>query len=142
MTSPSHWTGSSEAMEREEAREEEMRLKAALHYAVGKTCEKFTKADHPHLDDSTDSRPDFSNKFVSALAEATWQLTQTYARDLDAFSKHAKRQTANIDDVKLIARHNPDLATIFNVKTAELVASKPKRKVTAQGGGPSKKAKT
>ena len=144
-------------MEREEAREEELRLKAALHYSVGKTCEQMGKKmsggavvfdDNPDRSEASSSGPvKFSKKFISALSEATWrQLTQVYARDMEAFTRHGKRQTIGQDDVKLIARHNGDLEAKLNVKSVELAAGRPanKRKMTsaAAGGGPAKKSKT
>ena len=145
-------------MEREELREEELRLKAAFHYAVGKTCEQFTRqirVDDANCEESRsepststvskNAAPKFSKKFISALSEAAWrQLTQVYARDIEAFSRHAKRQTINESDVLLITRHNADLEAKLNVKSVELAAGKQsnKRKNTGGGGGPSKKSKT
>ena len=150
---------SSAGMEREEAREQELRLKAALHYSVGKTCEQMGKkmsgGDAVVVDENRDrdreassgARVKFSKKFISALSEATWrQLTRVYARDMETFTRHAKRQTIGQDDVKLIARHNGDLEAKLNVKSVELAAGRPanKRKMTstAAGGGPAKKSKT
>ena len=145
-------------MEREELREEELRLKAAFHYSVGKTCEQLTRqirVDNTNREGTSaepstssitaNSAPKFSKKFISALSEAAWrQLTRVYARDLESFSRHAKRQTINESDVLLITRHNADLEAKLNVKSVELAAAKHsnKRKNTGGGGGPSKKSKT
>jgi len=154
---------SSAAMEREENREEEMRLKAAFHYAVGKTCEQMGKKltqKNDLLSSNEDGRygsvlpgpsssvttmttktsPElkFSKKFISALSEVAWrQMTRVYATDLSTFARHAKRTTIGEADVVLIARHNPDLEAKLNVKSVELAAGRQsnKRKATASSAG-------
>jgi len=172
-SSPSHSPLSSARMEREEAKEEEMRMKAAFHYAVGKTCDQMGKkltenAAQMNVENnlsrvasttatsssSSSSTPiKFSKKFISAVSELAWrQLTSIYAKDLETFARHAKRQTITEADVMLIARHNSSLEAKLNVKSVELAASRQtnrpanKRKATAGstsgGGGSSKKSKT
>ena len=173
-SSPSHSPLSSARMEREEAKEEEMRMKAAFHYAVGKTCDQMGKkltensmqmnAEMDPFGTTTTARPTatsssssssirFSKKFISAVSELAWrQLTSIYAKDLETFARHAKRQTITEADVMLIARHNPALEAKLNVKSVELASSRQtnrpanKRKATAGSTsgaeGPSKKSKT
>ncbi|KAJ3112285.1 hypothetical protein HDU96_004729 [Phlyctochytrium bullatum] len=48
-------------------------------------------------------------QFVHGLASVIYKQTKTAIADLNAFSKHAKRQQINVDDVLLLARRNPDL---------------------------------
>ena len=174
-SSPSHSPLSSARMEREEAKEEAMRMKAAFHYAVGKTCDQMGKKltensmqMNAQMDpfgatttmtaassssSSSSSSIRFSKKFISAVSELAWrQLTSIYAKDLETFARHAKRQTITEADVMLIARHNPALEAKLNVKSVELASSRQtnrpanKRKATAGStsgaGGPSKKSKT
>ncbi|KAI0213723.1 Centromere protein S [Lamellibrachia satsuma] len=75
------------------------RLKAAVHYTVGKICEEM----------SSDLDVVYDRKFIAVLTEATFKYCQTMATDLELFAKHAKRMTVNSDDVKLLVRKSPEL---------------------------------
>eukprot|EP00920_Eleutheroschizon_duboscqi_P027329 GHVT01066908.1.p1 GENE.GHVT01066908.1~~GHVT01066908.1.p1 ORF type:complete len:140 (-),score=15.65 GHVT01066908.1:393-812(-) len=80
------------------------RLKAAVHYTVGKICE----------DEAADLDVTFSRQFIAVLAEATFKQCQVMAKDLEQFAKHAKRTTINADDVKLLIRKSPALLDHIN----------------------------
>ena len=55
------------------------RLKAALHYAVGKVCEGV----------SAESGTKFSREVVAAIAETTMKQCETFAVDLELFARWA-----------------------------------------------------
>ncbi|EDO47308.1 predicted protein [Nematostella vectensis] len=78
----------------------QQRLKAALHYTVGKICEET----------GAEAGLTFSRQFVAALTETSYRQCESFAVDLELFAKHAKRSTINNEDVKLLARKSPSLA--------------------------------
>ena len=86
------------------------RLKAALHYSVGKICESK----------SSSSSINYSKAFIAALTETVYMQTESFARDLESFSRHAKRSVINNEDVKLLARRNPSLHEKLTVMSDEL----------------------
>ncbi|CAG0886185.1 unnamed protein product [Darwinula stevensoni] len=75
------------------------RLKAAIHHSVGKICEEIAELENVQ----------FSRTVIAALSELTCQQLQIIGRDLECFSRHAKRTSVNCDDIKLLARRNPVL---------------------------------
>ncbi|XP_008317797.1 centromere protein S [Cynoglossus semilaevis] len=90
--------------------EEKLRLKAAVHFTVGRLCQKVGEEHH---------RP-FSRQIIAALAETTFRQCDIFARDLEAFARHAKRSTVTADDVKLIARRSTALFVYIQNKSEEL----------------------
>eukprot|EP01134_Creolimax_fragrantissima_P002302 CFRG2302T1 len=84
------------------AEEKEMqanRLKAAVLWTVGNLC-----------DEEADARcVTFSREYVAVLAQLAFEHAETIARDLEDFSRHAKRSTIQTDDVLLYARQQPDV---------------------------------
>ena len=56
------------------------RLKAAVHYTVGKICEEM----------SSDLDVVYDRKFIAVLTEATFKYCQTMATDLELFAKYVK----------------------------------------------------
>ncbi|XP_071789667.1 centromere protein S-like [Asterias amurensis] len=76
------------------------RLKAAVHYSVGRVCEELSQ----ELDVT------FSRQFIAVLSEATFKQSAIFATDLEQFAQHGKRSVINTDDVKLLARRSAPLA--------------------------------
>ncbi|XP_065664517.1 centromere protein S [Hydra vulgaris] len=99
--------------------DEKSQLKAALHYAVGKICEM--KSDEHNVT--------YSKAFIACLTETVVNKIELFATDLEAFAKHAKRTTINIEDVKLLVRRNPGLAEEIETCSKSLIEKhKPKIK--------------
>ncbi|XP_062517913.1 centromere protein S-like [Corticium candelabrum] len=89
--------------DRGEDLEYRQRLKAAVHYTVGKICEEVT------LSGFAASGTKFSRQYIAMLSETTFKQCETLATDLESFAKHARRSTVNSEDVKLSARRNESL---------------------------------
>ncbi|XP_066522577.1 centromere protein S [Hoplias malabaricus] len=89
------------------------RLKAAVHYTAGKLCEQIT----------ADQERKISRQAVAAIAEITFRQCDIFAKDLEAFARHAKRQTVTMDDVKLLARRSSALSNYIQQKSEELALS-------------------
>ncbi|KAK7915985.1 hypothetical protein WMY93_011746 [Mugilogobius chulae] len=62
----------------------------------------------------------FSRQTIAAVAETTYSQCEIFARDLEAFARHAKRTTVSADDVKLVARRSTALSTYIQNKSEEL----------------------
>ena len=76
--------------------EDENRVKAAIHFAIGKKCEEA----------SAENDMNYSKAFISLLTEVVTESAELFAQDLESFAKHAKRTTITADDVKLLCRRN------------------------------------
>jgi Histones H3 and H4 len=72
------------------------RVKAALHFAIGKKCEES----------SSENGMNYSKAFIALLTEVVTESAELFAQDLECFAKHAKRTTVTADDVKLLCRRN------------------------------------
>lgn len=79
--------------------EEGNQLKASLHYAVAKICEA----------EASNKQIECSKAFIACLTETVFEKMEIFAIDLEAFSRHCKRTVVNMEDVKLLTRHNADL---------------------------------
>ncbi|RMX55117.1 hypothetical protein pdam_00007459 [Pocillopora damicornis] len=88
----------------------QQRLKAALHYTVGRICEKAGE----------ESGLQYSRRFIAALTETTFKQCESFATDLELFAKHGKRSQINSDDVQLLARKSSTLATHMEGMSKEL----------------------
>ncbi|XP_061545065.1 centromere protein S isoform X1 [Phycodurus eques] len=84
--------------------ETRQRLKAAVHYTVGRMCHKLGE----------EHRREFSRQVVAAIAETAFRQCDIFAKDLEAFAKHAKRCTVSAEDVKLLARRSTALVSFPN----------------------------
>ncbi|CAI5687472.1 unnamed protein product [Oreochromis niloticus] len=120
--------------------ETHQRLKAAVHYTVGRLCQKIGE----------DHRRQFSRQAIAAIAETTFRqcgrcstnedirslttLLDIFAKDLEAFARHAKRSTVSVDDVKLVARRSTALSIYIQNKSDELTQEHMslKKKTTAK----------
>lgn len=75
-------------------------LRRSLQYAVMQICGK----------EEEESLSSMTPQAVGALAELTFlYATTSLAKDLDCFSSHANRKSICPDDVKLVARKNPEI---------------------------------
>uniref|UniRef100_A0A3Q3AA77 Centromere protein S n=1 Tax=Kryptolebias marmoratus TaxID=37003 RepID=A0A3Q3AA77_KRYMA len=81
------------------------RLKAAVHYTVGRLCQKVGEKQ----------RREFSRQVVAAIAETTFRQCEIFAKDLEAFARHAKRSTVSTEDVKLAARRSTALVSLSDL---------------------------
>ncbi|KAF7711523.1 centromere protein S [Silurus meridionalis] len=101
------------------------RLKAAVHYTVSKICQST----------AAECEKEMSRQAVAAIAETTFRQCEIFAKDLEAFARHAKRHTINVDDVKLLARRSTALSSHIQQKSEELAVNnqelKEKRKKNA-----------
>ncbi|XP_015237560.1 centromere protein S [Cyprinodon tularosa] len=86
------------------------RLKAAVHYTVGRLCQRVAE----------EHRREFSRQAVAAIAETTFRECDIFAKDLEAFARHAKRTTVSAEDVKLLARRSTALSRHIQNKSEEL----------------------
>ncbi|KAM9361636.1 centromere protein S [Symphorus nematophorus] len=90
--------------------EAHLRLKAAVHYTVGLICQKIGE----------DHRREFSRRAIAAIAETAFRQCDIFAKDLEAFARHAKRSTVSMEDVKLVARRSTALSIYIQNKSEEL----------------------
>ncbi|XP_033482420.1 centromere protein S [Epinephelus fuscoguttatus] len=90
--------------------ETQQRLKAAVHYTVGRLCQEMGQ----------DHRREFSRQVIAAIAETAYRQCDTFAKDLEAFARHAKRSTVSSEDVKLVARRSTALSIYIQNKSEEL----------------------
>ncbi|XP_037624081.1 centromere protein S [Sebastes umbrosus] len=90
--------------------EEQQRLKAAVHHTAARLCVKMGE----------DQRRPFSRQVVAAIAETTFRQCDIFAKDLEAFARHAKRSTVSSEDVKLVARRSTALSIYIQNKSEEL----------------------
>ncbi|CAJ1050585.1 centromere protein S [Xyrichtys novacula] len=93
-----------------ESEEMQQRLKAAVHFTAGRLCQKVGE----------EHRRSFSRQVIAAIAETAFRQSDIFARDLEAFARHAKRSTVSPDDVKLLARRSTALSIYIQNKSEEL----------------------
>ncbi|XP_034543029.1 centromere protein S [Notolabrus celidotus] len=90
--------------------ETQQRLKAAVHFTVGRLCQRTGE----------DNRREFSRQVIAAITETAFRQCDIFAKDLEAFARHAKRSTVSAEDVKLVARRNKTLSIYIQNKSEEL----------------------
>ncbi|ORY93417.1 kinetochore component CENP-S-domain-containing protein [Syncephalastrum racemosum] len=86
------------SMETTDGQEQELKV------AVWHTVERIAKAE------AQKSGKQVTPDFVASLSNVVFEQISTMALDLEAFAKHAKRSTISMEDVKMCARRNDDLA--------------------------------
>ncbi|KAM9409119.1 centromere protein S isoform 1-T1 [Pholidichthys leucotaenia] len=106
-----------------DAEETRQRLKAAVHYTVGRLCQKIEEDNHRK----------FSRQVVAAIAETTFRQCDVFAKDLEAFARHAKRSTVSSEDVKLLARRSTALSNYIQNKSEELAQEQSEMKKKTNG---------
>uniref|UniRef100_A0A8C6RUU2 Centromere protein S n=2 Tax=Nannospalax galili TaxID=1026970 RepID=A0A8C6RUU2_NANGA len=94
------------------------RLKAAVHYTVGCLCNEV----------ASDKEIQFSKQTVAAISELTFRQCEMFAKDLEMFARHAKRNTISTDDVKLLARRSNSLLKYITEKNEEIAQLNLERK--------------
>lgn len=94
-------------------KEATQRLKAAIHFTVGGLCQSI----------GDDREKEFSRQVIAAIAETTFRQCEIFAKDLEAFARHAKRTTVSSEDVKLAARRSTALSNFIQRKSEELANS-------------------
>ncbi|KXN66422.1 hypothetical protein CONCODRAFT_11748 [Conidiobolus coronatus NRRL 28638] len=77
-------------------------LKASIWLSVGKICDEEGKSNNFTT----------STNFKTVLSQLVTEQLETFVKDLEMFSKHAKRSVINNDDIKLCLRRNPDLVNM------------------------------
>ncbi|XP_065341706.1 centromere protein S-like [Cloeon dipterum] len=70
----------------------------------------------------------FTKNSTDLIGELVWKKLIVAGSDLEAFAKHAKRTTANPEDVKLLARRNPILKAYISELADEIKSKKEPRK--------------
>ncbi|KAF9414437.1 hypothetical protein BGZ94_000394 [Podila epigama] len=101
------------------------RLKAAIWLVVGEICES----------QQAELNVVVTPQLVASLTEVVFAQAESLGKDLEAFSRHAKRTTVSVDDVKLTARRNMTLHELITMEAnkltgeAENVRESKKRKV-------------
>ncbi|XP_072540840.1 centromere protein S [Salminus brasiliensis] len=116
----------------DESEAHSQRLKAAVHYTVGKLCEKLT----------AEYEREISRQAVAAMAEITFRQCDIFAKDLEAFARHAKRQTVNMEDVKLLARRSTALSNHIQQKSEELAQTNQELKERRKKNAAKRKSKS
>ncbi|XP_069804082.1 centromere protein S [Dendropsophus ebraccatus] len=102
------------------------RLKASFHYTVGKICQEI----------SDEKEVTFSKQAIAAISEISFRQCETFAKDLEMFSRHGKRSTVTVDDVKLLCRRSRSLQKHISSYCDELAANnQEKRKKKSIGTG-------
>ena len=98
--------------------EESNLLKASLHYAVAKMCEA----------EASNKQIECSKAFIACFTETVYEKMGIFAIDLEAFSRHCKRTVVNIEDVKLLTRHNAELKEKIEEYSSSMEIKKTKAK--------------
>ena len=83
---------------------ENVRIKSALYYAIGKMCEQQLN----------EKKMTFTKGYLASLNQVVFSQGELIARDLESFCRHAKRTIVNMDDVKMVARRNENLTEILD----------------------------
>ena len=86
------------------------RLKSALWYTIGQLT------DTTLLESNDGGDNNATPQFIGALTELVHAKISTSATDMEAFAKHAGRNTINATDVALLARHNEALQDVLKDK--------------------------
>ncbi|XP_028663653.1 centromere protein S isoform X1 [Erpetoichthys calabaricus] len=105
-------------MDEEERTAYIQRLKAAVHYTTGLICRQMEE----------EKEVQFTRQTIAAIAETAFKQCEIFAEDLELFSRHAKRSTVNVDDVKITVRRSKPLCDFICQKSEELAAGQQEKK--------------
>ncbi|XP_075237233.1 centromere protein S-like [Lycorma delicatula] len=79
------------------------KLKASFYYSVSKISKSVGN-------NNTVIGPfNIDKDAIELIAELLYKKLELYSEDLEAFAKNRKQSTVNVEDVKLLARRNPQL---------------------------------
>mmetsp|Transcript_5543 Transcript_5543/g.7761 ORF Transcript_5543/g.7761 Transcript_5543/m.7761 type:complete len:252 (+) Transcript_5543:1-756(+) len=92
----------------EQLLETKQKLKAAMHYYVGKM------AEYNQTSRNIPNHMTISKQTIASLNELVCSIAENLGRDVESFARHAKRSMVNTDDVKLCARRNPTILAKLN----------------------------
>ncbi|EXJ94394.1 hypothetical protein A1O1_02788 [Capronia coronata CBS 617.96] len=101
-----------------EAEALQKKLRSALWFQIGKIV------DEESINLGVNATP----QFIGSLMELVWAQIGNAAIDLEAFAKHAGRNTIKPDDVMLLTRRNEGLEQILRQELRRLEAEKKKNK--------------
>ncbi|TRY79940.1 hypothetical protein TCAL_06558 [Tigriopus californicus] len=109
------------------------RLLASIHFACGQLATEHGQ--------STDLQ--YSRGVVAALGQLAFDHLRQCGQDLEAFARHAKRNTVQADDVKLLVRRNPHLhehiSQLAGSSGANSTKTSKRKKPAGSDSGPAKK---
>ncbi|KAI4752422.1 hypothetical protein E4T52_04358 [Aureobasidium sp. EXF-3400] len=86
------------------------RLKASLWYSIGSIIDAIS------LESDLNATPEF----IASLTELVWSQILTSGADLEAFAKHANRDTVDVKDVLLLVRRNEQLREVLEEAVKEI----------------------
>lgn len=115
-----------------------------MDYAVARLCEAYIDDLHnaPATGDpataSTTAAPTLTPAFRRLLADQVWNMAIRLSRDCEAFAKHAKRSTINVDDVLLFVRNTASVRERLAVGVERVKREKEKGKEKAGRKGKAK----
>ncbi|KAI9224040.1 kinetochore component CENP-S-domain-containing protein [Blastocladiella britannica] len=110
-------------------------LRKVVHHFVGRVA----KQEESQLDNVVIPRP-----LIAALSQVVYAQMELWARDLAHFTAHRGRTVTNMDDVRLLARKNPDIASAlgsFQASSAAAAAAAADEKSAPSKGGRREKKK-
>jgi len=81
------------------SKEDEQKVRQALHYTVGEICKEECK----------DLDVVFSKATIQSIAELALRQAAVFCEDAQHFAKHAKRKKIGAEDVLLLARKSEKL---------------------------------
>ncbi|SCU88917.1 LAFA_0E15258g1_1 [Lachancea sp. 'fantastica'] len=67
----------------------------------------------------------YSPKFINALVELTFTQLVDIGGDLEAFARHAGRETIVVDDMMLMLRKSPELQSLLRQKLEQDATGEP-----------------
>ncbi|KAL0978723.1 hypothetical protein UPYG_G00174330 [Umbra pygmaea] len=100
------------------------RLKAAIHHTVGRLCQSLGE----------NHQMEFSRPVIAAITETTFRQCDVFAKDLEAFARHAKRSTVSMEDVKLAARRSTALYNFIQSKSEEIASANQEQRDKKKSG--------
>ncbi|KAI7238226.1 hypothetical protein KC330_g2738 [Hortaea werneckii] len=94
------------ALQTQEEATKEDKLKATLWYSIGQTVDAVS------MNQDVNATP----HFIGGLSELVWAQIENVTADLEAFAKHAGRNTINSQDVVLLGRRNEGLEAVLKAE--------------------------
>ncbi|KAK8789632.1 hypothetical protein WA171_001723, partial [Blastocystis sp. BT1] len=92
--------------------------KQSFYYTVAQICSQEGK----------DTYFEVTNDGVACMCEVVMKYAELFAKDLEAFSAHAKRTTVTPQDVRLVARRQPNIVSKLDEIVSILEEEKRKKR--------------